>query len=522
MTIETKNIPVHFEARITALVKSILRAPIYDLVQETPLIKANLLSERFGNQIQIKREDLQPVFSFKLRGAYHRLLKLDEDQKKNPVIAASAGNHAQGLAMSATHLGLHACILMPVTTPEIKVDSVRRLGAEVILHGDTFDEAYEGAQRLEKARGYTFIHPYDDEHVIAGQGTVALEALRQSNRHIDTIFIPVGGGGLIAGMAAYIKYLSPKTRVIGVEPEDAACLFAALEANKRVTLKEVGLFADGVAVKQIGKTTFEYAQVCVDEVVKVNTDEICAAIKDIYEDTRSISEPAGALAIAGLKKYIHDTGIQGKNLVAVNSGANMNFDRLRNISERTALGEGREALLAVTIPEEIGSFKRFCTTIGKRSISEFNYRYADHSQAKVYVGVQMLNRETELPKLIHDLKSANYPVVDMTDNELAKIHVRHMVGGRSTKKFHEVLYRFEFPERPGALLAFLEKMGQRWNISLFHYRNHGAAYGRVLVGFNLLNSGLEIELTALHSHFDELGYRYFEETDNPAVQAFLV
>ncbi|MEW5757685.1 MAG: threonine ammonia-lyase, biosynthetic [Pseudomonadota bacterium] len=497
-------------------IKKILQARVYDVATETPLQQAASLSRRLGNCVLLKREDLQPVFSFKLRGAYNKMVHLDQASRERGVIAASAGNHAQGVALSAKKLGIKALIVMPKTTPEIKVQSVRSHGAETKLHGNTYDEACEYAYKLAAEHNLTFIHPYDDPEVIAGQGTIAMELLRQHEDPIDAVFVPVGGGGLIAGVSCYIKYLRPETRVIGVEPDDAACLYEALKAHERVVLKQVGIFADGVAVKQIGAETFRLAQQFVDEVITVTTDEICAAIKDIFDDTRAITEPAGALAVAGIKKYVARAQCQNQTLIAINSGANMNFDRLRHVSERAELGEKREALLAVTIPERPGSFKQFCETIGPRGITEFNYRYADASQAHIFAGIQLHGGETEKTKIIQALQDAGYPVLDMSDNEMAKLHIRYMVGGRAQVE-HEILYRFEFPERPGALLRFLNHMGSRWNISMFHYRNHGAAYGRVLVGIQVPPA----DYAAFTAFMDELGYRYWPERDNPAYQLFL-
>lgn len=497
-------------------IEKILTARVYDVAAETPLDKAKLLSKGQGNQVLLKREDLQSVFSFKLRGAYNHLYQLTQAKKVKGVIAASAGNHAQGVALSAKKLGLDATIVMPKTTPGIKVDAVKSYGAKAILIGDNYDEACAYATEYAAKQKLDFIHPYDDSDVIAGQGTVGLEIVRQHADFIDVIFVPVGGGGLIAGVGSIVKYLSPKTKIIGVEPADAACMTAAFEKQRRVTLSHVGIFADGVAVKQVGKETFRVAKQCVDEMLTVTTDEICAAIKDIFDDTRSITEPAGALAVAGLKKYVNQKNIKGKTLIAINSGANMNFDRLRHVSERAEIGEQREALFAVTIPERPGSFKTFCQTIGKRGITEFNYRYSDDTDAQVFAGVQLRDGMNERKELIVKLKAKNYPVLDMTDNEMAKMHVRHLVGGRAALK-DEVLYRFEFPERPGALLDFLTRIGNRWNISLFHYRNHGAAFGRVLVGLQIPKG----ERKQLGGYLDTLAYPYWEETDNPAYQLFL-
>ena len=497
-------------------IERILRARVYDVASESPLTLAKGLSRRLGNQVFLKREDLQPVFSFKLRGAYNKLRHLPAESLKRGVIAASAGNHAQGVAMGASRLGIEAVIVMPVTTPAIKVDAVRGLGAKAVLHGDSFDEAFAHAKELSEERKLTFIHPFDDPDVIAGQGTIGMEILRQHPEPPAAIFVPVGGGGLIAGIASYVKYVRPEVKIIGVEPEEAPTLHAALAAGKRVTLKEVGLFADGVAVKQIGKETFRVARETVDEVVLVSTDEICAAIKDIYDDTRGIAEPAGALSVAGLKRWVEREGAQGQHLIAIESGANINFDRLRHVAERAELGERREVLFAVGIPERPGSFLAFCRALGKRQITEFNYRYADQENAQVFVGVQTGGGAAEREALAERLRTKGFSVLDMSDNETAKLHIRFMVGGRALGVENERLIRFEFPERPGALLNFLSGLGRRWNISLFHYRNHGAAYGRVLMGIQVPAA----EQAELKEMLTELGYRYWEETDNPAYQLF--
>ncbi len=497
--------------------KMILNTRVYDVARETPLDFARRLSARYDNQIWLKREDLQPVFSFKLRGAYNKMCHLSEETRANGVIAASAGNHAQGVALGAQKMGIKAVIVMPRTTPRIKVESVRLLGAKAILHGDSYDEAYEHAMKIAEEKGMAMLHPFDDPEVIAGQGTVGMEILRQHADPLDAVFVPVGGGGLIAGVAAYIKAVRPGVKVIGVEPEDAPSLQVALEKGRRVDLKQVGIFADGAAVRIVGKETFKIARQCVDEVVLVSTDEICAAIKDIFDDTRSINEPAGALAVAGMKKYIEAYDVTGQSLVAINSGANMNFDRLRHIAERAELGERAEAILAVTIPEEPGSFRRFCKAIGSRGITEFNYRYADNKDAHVFAGINLTGGDAEREELVKKLKADGYPILDLTDNEMAKMHVRHMVGGHAPGAENEVLYRFEFPERPGALLKFLTSIGQKWNISLFHYRNHGAAYGRVLAGVQVPPK----ERKEFKSYLDELGYRYWDESDNPVYGLFL-
>ena len=499
-------------------IKRILTARVYDVAVETPIDEAPQLSSRFDNRILLKREDLQPVFSFKCRGAYNKMINLSPEELAKGVIAASAGNHAQGLAMAAQKMGVKATIVMPKTTPQIKVDAVRGRGAKVILHGDTYDEASEHARKLVEDKGLVYIHPYDDPDVIAGQGTVGMEILRQHTGPLDAVFVPVGGGGLLAGVAAYIKYVRPEVKVIGVEPEDAACLKAALEKNRRVTLPQVGIFADGVAVAQIGKETFRVIRNSIDGVITANTDEICAAIKDIFDDTRSIAEPAGALALAGLKKYIEVNECHGQTLLAIDSGANTNFDRLRYISERTETGEKREAIICATIPEHPGSFKKFCAVLGKRNITEFNYRHSGTRNAQIFVGVQISPSGSDREDLVEGLCSKGYPVVDLTDDEMAKLHVRHMVGGHAPGQVKkELIYRFEFPERPGALMNFLAKLGQRWSISMFHYRNHGAAFGRVLVGFQASDGDRKL----VKEFLDSLNYSFQEETNNPAYQLFL-
>ena len=495
----------------------ILTARVYDVAINSPLDQAPNLSARLGNQVLLKREDLQPVFSFKLRGAYNKISSLSQDARARGVICASAGNHAQGVALAAHRLGIRAVIVMPRTTPGIKVDAVRRLGGRVVLHGDSYDEAAGHAGKLMEERGMTWIPPYDDPQVIAGQGTVAMEILQQHPDPIHAIFVPVGGGGLAAGVSAYVKHLRPDIRMIGVEPEDAPSLYESLRLKRRVNLDQVGLFADGVAVRQIGKEPFRICRQHVDEVVLVSTDEICAGIKDIFDDTRSIAEPAGALAVAGAKKYVEREGVSNERLIAINSGANMNFSRLGHVAERAEVGEHREAVLAVTIPERPGSFRQFCQTIGHRGITEFNYRYADAREAHIFVGVQLHNGLAERDALIGELRSAGYPVLDLTENDLAKTHLRHMVGGHAPKVEDEVIYRFEFPERPGALLKFLTRLGKRFNISLFHYRNHGSAYGRVLVGIQVPPKHRE----RFDTFLDKLGYRYHEETRNPAYGLFL-
>ena len=498
-------------------IKMIRNSRVYDVAQKTPLEEAGRLSVRLENRVWMKREDLQSVYSFKLRGAYNRMSSLSAEQRTQGVVAASAGNHAQGVALAAQKLGVKALIVMPRTTPSIKVAAVRDYGVRIKLSGDAYDEAYTWAAKYAEEKGMTFIHPYDDPLVIAGQGTVGLEILQQHEDDIEAIFVPVGGGGLIAGIAAAVKSLRPEIKVIGVEPDEASCMYEALKRGRRVTLKQVGIFADGVAVRQAGKEPYRIARQHVDDMVLVSTDEICAAMKDIFDECRAVVEPAGALAIAGIKKYVEQTGIKGKSLVAINSGANINFDRLRHVSERAEIGERREALLAVTIPEKPGSFKKFCRAIGKRGITEFNYRFSDASNAHVFAGVQLQGGDEERLELLETLQGQGYPVEDLTDSELAKLHIRHMVGGRVPGLKDELLFRFQFPERPGALLNFLLSMGNRWNISLFHYRNHGADYGRVLVGIQV-PSGSRGDF---RKSLDKLGYAYWEETDCTAYNLFL-
>jgi threonine dehydratase len=497
--------------------KLIRESRVYDVAVVTPLAAATRLSRRLENDVWMKREDMQEVHSFKLRGAYNKISALSDEQRKPGVIAASAGNHAQGVALAARKLGIKALIVMPQTTPSIKIEAVRDYGATIKLVGDTYDDAYAWAAARAEEKGMPFIHPYDDPLTIAGQGTIGLEILDQHKGDIHAIFVPVGGGGLVAGIAAAVKSLRPEVKVIGVEPDEAPCMYEALRRGRRIKLKQVGIFADGVAVRQAGKEPYRIAREHVDDIITVTTDEICAAMKDIFDDIRSVVEPAGALAIAGIKKYVESEGISGETLVAVNSGSNINFDRLRHVAERAEIGEQREALLAVTIPEEPGSFRRFCTTIGRRGITEFNYRYADDSKAHVFAGVKLQDGDAERHELVDTLRDAGYPVEDLTDSELAKLHIRHMVGGRVPGLQDELLYRFQFPERPGALLGFLSSMGTRWNISLFHYRNHGADYGRVLVGIQVPRQSR----TAFRASLDKLGYVYREETDCPAYQLFL-
>ena len=496
--------------------QKILTARVYDVAIESPLELAPNLSARTGNRVLLKREDMQSVFSFKLRGAYNKMSGLSKEKLKRGVIAASAGNHAQGVALAAQKLGSRAVIVMPVTTPRIKIDAVAARGAEVVLIGDSYDEAYEHAKKLEKKRGLTFVHPYDDPDVIAGQGTIGMEILRQHPKPIHAIFVAVGGGGLISGIAAYVKSVRPEIEIIGVEPVDSDAMTQSLKAGKRVTLAHVGLFADGVAVKRVGEETFRLASQYVDEMILVDTDETCAAIKDVFEDTRSILEPAGALSVAGAKAYAQKNGLKGETLVAIACGANTNFDRLRFVAERAEVGEHREAILAVTIPEKPGSFKRFCATLGARNITEFNYRIADPKEAHVFVGVQVQGT-AETAKLVRTLGRHGLKALDLSDNEMAKLHVRHLVGGHAAAARDELLYRFEFPERPGALMRFLDNMRTDWNISLFHYRNHGADYGRVLVGMQVPKK----EMPAFRRFLSALGYPYVDESRNPAYRLFL-
>lgn len=500
-------------------IKKILTAPVYDVAIQSPLDPAQSLSARMGRKILLKREDLQPVFSFKLRGAYNKIMSLSPEARSHGVIAASAGNHAQGVALAAKKLKIKAIIVMPTTTPDIKVKAVQSYGAEVVLHGDAYDESCEHALHLAKQKKLTFIHPFDDPDVIAGQGTIGMEILRQHSGPIEAIFVCVGGGGLVAGIAAYVKFVRPEIKIIGVEPEDADSMYQALKAKKRVKLPSVGIFADGVAVRQIGEENFRIAREYVDDVIRVSTDEICAAIKDIFTDTRSIAEPAGALGVAGIKKYLEKHGDKPAkgDLIGIVSGANTNFERLRYVAERTAVGEKREMLLAVTLPEEPGALLRFCSLLGKRSITEFNYRYFSDSQAHIFVGVQVQNYAEEGKGFINKLKDHGFPAVDMTENELAKEHIRYMVGGRPPQLLDEVLYRFEFPERPGALLKFLTSMKHTWNITLFHYRNHGAAYGQVFMGLQLPKA----DHVKLEAFVKETGFVAKNETANPAYKVFL-
>ena len=497
---------------MSALVNLADNSNVYEVAKESALSIAPQLSKRFNNNIYLKREDDQVIHSFKLRGAYQKMSSMSEEQKSKGVIASSAGNHAQGVALGASKLNIKAIIVMPTSTPKIKVQAVEQLGAEVILHGDVYDDAFHHAQKLVEEHDFCFISPYDDFEVIAGQATVAKEILSQLEK-IDYVFSPVGGGGLISGMASYIKHYAPHIKVIGVEPTDSPTLFKALEANERVILDDVGRFADGVAVKQIGELPFEIAKESVDDVILVSNDEMCAAIKDIYEDLRSVSEPAGALSTAGVKKYILENNLKNKNIVSVVSGSNVNFDRLRYIAERADLGELNEAIVAVTIPEEPGSFLKFCELLDNSSITEFNYRYSTKKDAHIFVGIKLSKGEVEKQALISRL-SKSFEVIDMSDNSMAKTHIRYMVGGHANAE-NEVIYRFEFPERPGALLNFLKKVKTKWNISLFHYRNHGADFGRVLIGLQV------DDVADLEARFDEIGYYYQNETDNKAYQYFL-
>ena len=499
--------------------KRILNARVYDVAVESPLEYAPNLSARTGNKIFLKREDMQPVFSFKLRGAYNKMAQLTSEQLKRGVIAASAGNHAQGVAMSAHRLGCKAIIVMPNTTPQVKIDAVRHFGQraiEIVLHGDSYSDACGHAHALEKELDLTFVHPFDDPDVIAGQGTIAMEILRQHQGPVHAIFCAIGGGGLIAGVAAYVKQVRPDIKIIGVQTVDSDAMYRSLKANKRVTLNDVGLFSDGTAVKLVGEETFRICKKFVDEIVLVDTDAVCAAIKDVFQDTRSILEPAGALAIAGAKLYAAREKLKGETLIPVACGANMNFDRLRFVAERAEIGEKREAILAVTIPETPGSFRKFCSLLGNRSITEFNYRYADPSEAHVFVGVQVRD-PAETLKLVATLEKNKLSTLDLTDNEMAKLHLRHLVGGRAPEVKDEIMFRFEFPERPGALMNFLNSMNHSWNISLFHYRNHGADFGRVLVGMQVPHH----DKKALRNFLDKLGYRYWDESDNPAYRLFL-
>ncbi len=496
--------------------QKILTAKVYDVAVETPLELAPTLSHRLGNRILLKREDQQSVFSFKLRGAYNKMAQLSDAERARGVIAASAGNHAQGVALAAQRLGCTATIVMPITTPHIKIAAVESRGAKVVLHGDSYSDAYDKAQALQKRSGATFVHPYDDPDVIAGQGTIGMEILRQWQAPLEAIFVAIGGGGLVSGIAAYVKRVRPEVKIIGVQPEDSDAMARSLAAGRRVRLPHVGLFADGVAVRQVGRETFRLARKYVDDIILVDTDAICAALKDVFEDTRSILEPAGALSIAGVKAWVEREGTRDRTYAAIACGANMNFDRLRFVAERAELGEKREAIIAVSIPERPGSFREFCELLGKRSVTEFNYRYADAKVAHLFVGIEVANRQ-ETEQLLAELERRHIEAYDLSDNEMAKLHVRHLVGGHAPAAEHEILYRFEFPERPGALMRFLNSMSAGWNISLFHYRNHGADYGRVLVGMQVPpRDGAEFR-----RFLDRLGYDCVDESANPAYRMFL-
>ena len=500
----------------TDYLKKILTAQVYDVAIETPLELAPGLSKRINNQLLLKREDMQEVFSFKLRGAHNKMSKLSPEILKRGVVTASAGNHAQGVALVARRLNCKATIVMPVTTPQIKIQAVEAYGANIILHGDSFDDAYAQAMLLAEQKKLTFIPPYDDPEIIAGQGTIGMEILRQHTKPLHAVFVPIGGGGLISGIAAYIKSLHPEIKIIGVEPVDSNAMYLSMQKDRRVKIPQVGVFADGVAIKQVGQETFRLCRELVDEIILVDTDAICAAIKDVFEDTRVMLEPSGALSIAGAKLYCCREKIRGKTIVAVASGANMNFDRLRHVSERAEIGEQREAVMSVTIPENPGSFKKFCSMLGTKSITEFNYRYDDPKEARVFVGVSVRNRN-ETEKLIKLLEKNGLHTENLSDNEMAKLHIRYLVGGHASGVKNEVLYRFEFPARPGALMKFLNSMGHNWNISLFHYRNHGTDYGRVLVGIDVPPGNH----TKFKTFLSQLGYRYWDESKNPAYKMFL-
>jgi threonine dehydratase len=504
-------------ARIAAdYLKRILTARVYDVAEETALTPAKNLSRRLGNHVLLKREDQQPVFSFKLRGAYNKMAHLAPEALQRGVICASAGNHAQGVALSARRLGCRAVIVMPVTTPKLKVDAVQALGGEVVLSGDSYSDAHEHALALQQAQGLTFVHPFDDPDVIAGQGTIAMEILRQHQGPIDAVFVAIGGGGLISGVAAYLKAVRPEIKVIGVQMVDSDAMLRSVRAGKRVTLADVGLFSDGTAVKRVGEETFRIARALVDDYVVVDTDAVCAAIKDVFQDTRSVVEPAGALGVAAVKQYAETHKLKGQTFVSITCGANMNFDRLRFVAERAEFGERREALYAVTIPEERGSFKRFCELVGPRSVTEFNYRISDAKLAHVFVGIA-ISRRDEAERIARNFVRHGFATVNLTDDELAKEHVRHMVGGHSELARDERLFRFEFPERPGALMRFLAAMHPGWNISLFHYRNQGADYGRILVGVQVPAG----DDAAFRDFLQTLAYPYTDETQNPVYRLFL-
>jgi threonine dehydratase len=505
-----------FPAMPSDYLERILTARVYDVAQETPLELAPNLSARLQNKLLLKREDMQSVFSFKLRGAYNKMAQLPQDLLDRGVIAASAGNHAQGVALAASRLGTQAIIVMPVTTPQVKINAVAARGGHVVLHGDTYDDACACARKLEADKGLTFIHPFDDPDVIAGQGTIGMELLRQCQQPIHAIFVAIGGGGLISGVAAYIKRLRPQIKIIGVEPVDADAMHRSLKAGKRVRLSQVGLFADGVAVREVGEETFRLCQQYVDEIILVDTDATCAAIKDVFEDTRSILEPAGALAVAAAKTYVAREQITDKTLIAIACGANMNFDRLRFVAERAEIGEQREAIFAVTIPEKRGSLRKFCECIGRNNLTEFNYRIADTQEAHIFVGIQIQNR-ADADRIAATFRENGFRTIDLTDDELTKLHLRHMVGGRSPLAHDELLYRFEFPERPGALTKFLTSMSPNWNISVFHYRNHGADYGKIVLGIQVPPA----EMSQWQAFLNTLGYRYWDESRNPAYKLFL-
>jgi len=497
-------------------VKKILDASVYDVAEETPIVPMQFLSRQLENRILAKREDLQSIFSFKIRGAYNKISKLSASDMRKGVIAASAGNHAQGVALAAARKNIKATIVMPQTTPGIKVKSVREYGAKVVLHGDNFNEAYLRACELQEEHGFVFVHPYDDPDVIAGQGTIGMEIIRQCREPLDAIFVPVGGGGLIAGISAYIKYLRPEIKIIGVEAEESACLAAAMRDGKRTILENIGIFADGVAVKQIGKETFRIAQHCVDEVITVSADEICAAIKDIFTDIRSIAEPAGAISLAGIKKYVKKNNLKDQTLLSIISGANVNFDRLRFISERSEIGEKREVIMAVTIPERPGAFKKLCEALAGHNITEFNYRRSDPDNAKIFTSIQLVPGESA-SDIAEKLRAKGYPVIDLSENELAKLHIRHMIGGRAKDIENEQVYRFQFPERSGALMNFFNTMGRQWSLSMFHYRNYGSEFGLVFMGMQVPPD----ETKEFKEFLGKLNYRFIEENGNEAYEAFL-
>jgi threonine dehydratase len=496
--------------------RRILTARVYDVAVESALEPARTLSRRIGNHVLLKREDQQPVFSFKLRGAYNKMARLSDAERARGVICASAGNHAQGVALSARRLGCKATVVMPITTPKLKIDAVRALGGDVVLHGESYSDAHGHAKTLEAERGLTFVHPFDDPDVIAGQGTVAMEILRQHQGPLDAVFVAIGGGGLIAGVASYIKAVRPEVKVIGVQMNDSDAMLRSVRAGKRITLADVGLFSDGTAVKLVGEETFRIARELVDDYVVVDTDAVCAAIKDVFQDTRSILEPAGAMGVAAIKQYAAEHKAKGQTFVAITCGANMNFDRLRFVAERAEFGEEREALFAVTLPETRGSFKRLCEQIGSRSVTEFNYRISDADEAHVFIGIAIAE-SAEAERIERNFVRHGFATVNLTDDELAKAHVRHMVGGRSALAHDERLYRFTFPERPGALMRFLDALHPDWNISLFHYRNQGADHGRILVGLQVPRG----DARALRQFLDQLGYSYADESDNPAYSLFL-